>query len=190
MKGAFCQSDADCQGHAFLKFGHGPMTGRCVPSDRFDFRDKKVCEIESWCPVERDGLVKALPPTQPLMDRVDKYTVFIKNSIAFPLFGKQYRRNNVIPGPGPVFFHAQNNTLGQIFWLGDIVELAEGNFTELSLNGGVISISIKWRCDLDYDFMKYCLPKYEFRVLDSGWNFRHALFHENHRRTLIKVRLN
>ncbi len=27
-----------------------------------------------------------------LMDRVDQYTVFVKNSIAFPFFGPQYRR--------------------------------------------------------------------------------------------------
>jgi hypothetical protein len=32
------------------------------------------------------------------MDRAEQYTVFIKNSIAFPMFGPEYRRNNVIPG--------------------------------------------------------------------------------------------
>ena len=36
--------------------------------------------------------------------------------------------------------------------------------------------------------MKYCLPKYAFHILDdSGWNFRHALYHEENRRTLIKA---
>ncbi len=50
-----------------------------------------------------------------------------------------------------------------------------------------MSISITWNCDLDYDFMKYCLPHYEFRVLDVDWNFRHALFHEDTKRTLIKA---
>ena len=36
--------------------------------------------------------------------------------------------------------------------------------------------------------MAYCLPKYNFHILDqSGWNFRHALYHEEHRRTLIKA---
>ena len=29
--------------------------------------------------------------------------------------------------------------------------------------------------------------RYEFRILDFRWNFRHALFHENDRRTLIKA---
>ena len=36
--------------------------------------------------------------------------------------------------------------------------------------------------------MKHCLPKYAFHILDdSGWNFRHALYHEENRRTLIKA---
>ena len=50
--------------------GHGPQTGRCVPSDRrqdrwpdlketSDFTSSSsyslsVCEIQSWCPVEDD----------------------------------------------------------------------------------------------------------------------------------------
>ena len=36
--------------------------------------------------------------------------------------------------------------------------------------------------------MKYCLPTYSFRLLDStGWNFRFANYHEENRRTLIKA---
>ena len=36
--------------------------------------------------------------------------------------------------------------------------------------------------------MSTCLPRYNFHILDeSGWNFRHALYHEEHRRTLIKA---
>ena len=97
------------------------------------------------------------------LGRVDKYTVFIKNSIAFPHFGKQYRRNNVIPGPKPTIYDEKRRPLGQIFWLGDIVRLAGGNFTQLSIKGGVISVSIQWRCNLDFDFMEHCLPAYEFR---------------------------
>ena len=55
--------------HNFVP-GHGPQTGRCVPSDRHqdrwpdlketsDFTSSSsyslsVCEIQSWCPVEDD----------------------------------------------------------------------------------------------------------------------------------------
>ena len=40
---------------------------------------------------------------------------------------------------------------------------------------------IEWDCNLDYDFMQNCRPKYKFRRLDNpnskiapGWNFRHS----------------
>ena len=82
------------------------------------------------------------------------------------------RRNNVIPGPKPSIYHPVSQPLGQIFWLGDMIRQAGGNFTKLSMEGGVISISIQWKCNLDYDFQKNCIPHYEFRILDTGWNFR------------------
>ena len=63
-----------------------------------------------------------------------------------------------------------------------------GNYTKLATKGAVIAIEIKWDCNLDFDFMSTCLPKYDFHILDdSGWNFRHALYHEEHRRTLVKA---
>ena len=49
-------------------------------------------------------------------------------------------------------------------------------------------MSISWNCDLDLDFMKTCLPRYSFRILDErGWNFREAKYHEENRRTLYKL---
>ena len=46
-------------------------------------------------------------------------------------------------GPNPSIYHPVDNPLGQIFWLGDIVRLAGGNFTLLSIKGGVVSVSIQ-----------------------------------------------
>ena len=58
----------------------------------------------------------------------------------------------------------------------------------MAIKGGVVGIDIQWNCDLDWDFMEYCLPQYSFRLLDStGWNFRFANYHEENRRTLIKA---
>ena len=66
--------------------------------------------------------------------------------------------------------------------------LAGGNFSKLSIKGGVIGVYITWNCDLDWDFQDYCLPTYSFRILDTfGWNFRHAYYHEENRRTLVKA---
>ena len=60
--------------------------------------------------------------------------------------------------------------------------------SRMAIKGGVVSLSIAWHCNLDYDFMSYCLPRYSFRILDDfGWNFRHAKYHEEDRRTLYKM---
>ena len=66
--------------------------------------------------------------------------------------------------------------------------LFKGVYDKLATKGGVLGIDIEWNCDLDWDFKKYCLPEYNFRVLDAtGWNFRFAHYHEENRRTLIKA---
>ena len=35
--------------------------------------------------------------------------------------------------------------------------------SRMAISGGVVALSIAWHCNLDYDFMEYCLPKYSFR---------------------------
>ena len=52
------------------------------------------CEVNSWCPIEIDSL--PLGRRRALMAKAEDYTVFVKNSIAFPYFGEQYMRNNLI----------------------------------------------------------------------------------------------
>ena len=44
----------------FVVAGHGPVTGRCVLTDRplLAARGVTVCQIQSWCPVEDDRIVK------------------------------------------------------------------------------------------------------------------------------------
>ena len=85
-------------------------------------------------------------------------------------------------------FHFSDTHTCPIFRLGDIIDLANGSFTKISVKGGVVGVYINWNCDLDWDFEQYCLPKYKFRILDTfGWNFRHAYYHEENRRTLVKA---
>lgn len=169
---------------------HGPLTGYCVPSDRPHVsKEKYSCEVESWCPIEVDRL--PLGKTRALMQKAEDYTVFIKNSVAFPYFGAQFVRNNLIGNNGrPCLFKktSRGNNGCQIFRLGDMVELAGGNFSKMAIKGGVVCLAITWNCNLDRDFMTYCLPVYSFRILDDfGWNFRHAKYHEEHRRSLYKM---
>ena len=44
----------------YIIAGHGPVTGRCVLTDRplLAAGGVTVCEIQSWCPVEDDRIVK------------------------------------------------------------------------------------------------------------------------------------
>lgn len=186
VEGAVCDlRDNRCEEGQYLKLGHGSMTGSCVPSPS---DGRHLCEISAWCPVENDELLSL---DAPVLSNTEKFTVYIKNSVAFPYFGQQYRKNNIGAGGNstkPSFYHPEKNPLGQIFNIGEIVSLAGGNYTSLAIKGGVIGISITWNCDLDWDFDKYCKPRYSFSVLeDSGWNFRHAYYHEMNRRTLLKA---
>ena len=77
----------------------------------------------------------------------------------------------------------QNMTKSLARWDGKLCILFR-----MAIKGGVVSLSIAWHCNLDYDFMSHCLPRYNFRILDDfGWNFRHAKYHEENRRTLYKM---
>ena len=44
------------------------------------------------CPVEND---EKLSPT-PVLNNTQKFTVYIKNLVAFPYFGMEYRKNNIL----------------------------------------------------------------------------------------------
>jgi len=168
---------------------HGPTTGRCILSDRPHLAQLgvTVCEIKSWCPTEDDRLVKG--SSEALISGSDNHTVFIKNSIRFSYFGDQYHRNNLINNTVCTYKLEDPDTwLCNIFRLGDMVTAAGGNYSTLAATGGVVAIHIQWKCNLDFDFLQNCLPEYHFRILDSfGWNFRHAHFHEEGRRTLYKA---
>ena len=43
--------------------------------------------------------------------------------------------------------------------LGEIVAAAGGDYTSMSISGGVVAVQIQWICNLDFDFMQNCLPK-------------------------------
>ena len=63
----------------------------------------------------------------------------------------------------------------------------------MAVNGSVVSVVIAWDCDLDKDFLTHCRPEYRFRRLEDpkskiapGWNFRHAEYYSDSKRTLYK----
>ncbi|NXC01905.1 P2RX3 protein, partial [Orthonyx spaldingii] len=65
----------------------GVLTGRCVPYNA----TLRTCEIQGWCPPELDTV------DVPIMLEAENFTLLIKNSIRFPLFG--FEKTN-LPPPG------------------------------------------------------------------------------------------
>ncbi|XP_044079442.1 P2X purinoceptor 1 isoform X4 [Siniperca chuatsi] len=188
-----CNSDGDCEEGQIKRTGHGQMTGVCV-------NDTKTCEVLTWCPIENDKNI----PDPPLLMSAENYTLFIKNSVTFPLFG--VTRSNLVEGIDAVYineclYDPKDSPLCPIFRLGDIVKLSGFNFTTIAKVGGAIGIVIDWTCNLDVD-VKHCKPKYNFHGLygnpdetdkaraSVGYNFRYAKYYMEdkvQKRTLLKV---
>ncbi|XP_069556843.1 P2X purinoceptor 1 isoform X1 [Brachyistius frenatus] len=188
-----CSSNADCEGGSFKRTGHGQMTGVCD-------NDTKTCEVLAWCPVEDDHEI----PDPPLLMSAENYTLFIKNSITFPLF--QVTRSNLVEGVDAHYISKclhdpKNAPLCPIFRLGDIVKESGFNFETIARVGGAIGIVVDWTCNFDSD-VKHCKPKYNFHGLygnptetdkaraSVGYNFRfakHYMDEKVQKRTLLKV---
>ncbi|XP_070772904.1 P2X purinoceptor 1 isoform X2 [Enoplosus armatus] len=184
-----CSSDADCEGGRIKR----QMTGVCV-------NETKTCEVLTWCPVEKDHKI----PDPPLLMSAENYTLFIKNSVTFPLFG--VTRSNLVEGIDAAYISKclhdpKDSPLCPIFRLGDIVKMSGFNFETIARVGGAIGIVIDWTCNLDVD-VKHCKPKYYFHGLygnptetdkaraSVGYNFRYAkhyLEDKVQKRTLLKV---
>ncbi|CAF98518.1 unnamed protein product, partial [Tetraodon nigroviridis] len=176
-----CRKDSDCEGGVYKRTGNGEMTGVCVNSTM-------TCEVLAWCPIENDQHV----PNPPLLMSAENYTLFIKNSVTFPLF--DVTRSNLVEGIDTSYistclYDPEDAPLCPIFKLGDIIKLSGFNFETIarvvrhvfiwtltsatcvpmvclivSRQGGAIGIVIDWTCNLDYD-VKHCKPKYNFHGL-------------------------
>ncbi|KAM6906926.1 P2X purinoceptor 1 isoform 2-T2 [Xenentodon cancila] len=184
-----CSSHADCEGGSFKR----QMTGMCVNTTN-------TCEVLTWCPVEDDRII----PDPPLLMSAENYTLFIKNSVTFPLFG--VTRSNLVEGVeadyiSTCLYHPKDAPLCPIFKLGDIVKLSGFSFETIAREGGAIGIVIDWTCNLDVD-VRHCKPQYHFHGLygnpdekdkaraSVGYNFRYAKHYMEdkvQKRTLLKV---
>uniref|UniRef100_A0A8C9VKB7 P2X purinoceptor n=1 Tax=Scleropages formosus TaxID=113540 RepID=A0A8C9VKB7_SCLFO len=169
------------------------MTGKCV-------NETGTCEVFAWCPIEHDREI----PNPPLLMSSENYTLFIKNSITFPQF--QVFRSNLVEGIDNKYlksciYNEEKDRYCPIFRLGDIVKLANFEFSAIAREGGTIGIIISWECNLDLP-IKYCRPEYQFHGLyrsveeeesakaSVGYNFRYAKYYMEggvEKRTLIKV---
>ena len=182
-----CSYDQDCDKVPLSKHPHGVPTGKCNMTS-------SSCMISAWCPIEEDAL--PLGPQRAVLEQTDAFTVVIKNMISFPYFGKG--RTNILEWQNSSYLetcrHSDVQPFCPVFTLGQIVQAAGGNYSEMAVLGGVINIDIMWDCNLDLDFLSHCRPVYSFSRLDSpeakispGSNFRHADYFNQNRRTLIKA---
>uniref|UniRef100_A0A673A748 P2X purinoceptor n=1 Tax=Sphaeramia orbicularis TaxID=375764 RepID=A0A673A748_9TELE len=170
----------------------GAITGVCL----FSNSTHGQCEIEGWCPSE-DDTVKIKP-----MNDIGNFTIFIKNSIRFPLFN--VTRGNFPPDMTAqqiksCNYHPETMPSCPIFRVADIINNTGQDVTKLTEKGAEIGINIEWKCNFDLDVEK-CLPKYSFTRLDAvfeknavskGYNFRFAKYFKTENntefRTLHKV---
>ncbi|XP_055212247.2 P2X purinoceptor 3 isoform X1 [Gorilla gorilla gorilla] len=185
-----CVSDSQCGPERFP--GGGILTGRCVNYSSV----LRTCEIQGWCPTEVDTV------ETPIMMEAENFTIFIKNSIRFPLFN--FEKGNLLPNltardMKTCRFHPDKDPFCPILRVGDVVKFAGQDFAKLARTGGVLGIKIGWVCDLDKAWDQ-CIPKYSFTRLDSvsekssvspGYNFRFAKYYKmengSEYRTLMKA---
>ncbi|XP_058861798.1 P2X purinoceptor 4-like isoform X2 [Acipenser ruthenus] len=191
--GTICRSNEDCTKEYTNQKSNGDPTGQCV-----EFNSSvKTCEVFAWCPIE--GMRNASKPA--VLESAENFTVFIKNNIGFINFN--YTKRNILMDMNETYlkqcmFNRKTDPYCPIFRLGNIVQEAGENFTEMAVKGGVIAIQINWECDLDWLLHK-CVPEYSFRRLDEkndkktlfpGFSFRFARYYKQNgveERTLFKV---
>ncbi|NXH10957.1 P2RX7 protein, partial [Bucco capensis] len=183
---SICLSDKSCEKGSINIYSNGVQTGRCVEYNA----TVKTCEVKAWCPVEP----MESPPEPAVLRSSENFTVLIKNNIHFPKF------NYTIVNIPPIFntsctYNKKTSPLCPIFRLGDILQEAKENFSEMAVKGGIIAIEINWDCNLDSWFYD-CNPKYGFRRLDHreinpGFYIRYARYYKlpqgMEQRTLFKV---
>ncbi|CAL8268859.1 unnamed protein product [Boreogadus saida] len=188
-----CANHTDCEAFYGNNLVNGAVTGRCHKN--FNASEGK-CEIRGWCPAEKKSF-----PREPMVD-VNNFTIFIKNSIRFPMFDvtrgnfPQHMTSKEIKSCS---YHPVRSPLCPIFRVGDILNSTGQDVHTLATMGGEIGINIAWRCDLDWD-EEHCRPQYSFTRLDKpfshnsvskGYNFRFARYYKKEDgldyRTLFKA---
>ncbi|KAM4585707.1 P2X purinoceptor 3a [Fundulus diaphanus] len=168
-----CSRNAECTKHLNSVLANGIITGVCNTS-------VGSCEIEGWCPAEDDS-VKIKP-----MAEFVNFTIYIKNSIRFPLYDVTRGNFPSTIDPKKCIHDRISNSLCPVFRVGDILNEITQNVTDLAEKGGEIGVNIEWRCNLDQG-VDLCLPKYSFIKLDTpfeksniskGYNFRFAKYYK------------
>ncbi|KAG7230366.1 hypothetical protein INR49_024471 [Caranx melampygus] len=174
-----CETDANCTKHFGAILSNGVITGTCLKSEN---QMRGQCEIEGWCPPETSHV--SIVPLN-----VANFTIFIKNSVRFPLFNVtrgNFPENMTSKEIKKCMYHPETNPFCPIFRVGDVLSYTGQTAEGLAQKGGEIGINIHWKCNFDLDYEK-CVPKYSFTRLDlpfaknpvsKGYNFRFAKYYK------------
>uniref|UniRef100_A0A8C7YIE1 P2X purinoceptor n=1 Tax=Oryzias sinensis TaxID=183150 RepID=A0A8C7YIE1_9TELE len=175
------------------------MTRIIVTEDQFQGRCAEVRTLY-WIEFKTKSSMCQTTPNCPDSTTLDvlNFTIFIKNSIRFPLF-------NVTRGNIPssmtskmiknCFYHPEHNSSCPIFRVGDVLNYTGQDLTSLTMKGGEIGINIEWKCNFDRD-IELCVPKYSFTRLDApfmknqvskGYNFRFAKYYKTENGTEFRT---
>ncbi|KAJ8271212.1 hypothetical protein COCON_G00100710 [Conger conger] len=133
-----CNIDQDCVEYTGKAGGNGVLTGRCVTFNS----SLRTCEMKGWCPAEIDDI-----KTDPMME-VENFTIFIKNSIRFPLFN--FTKGNFLPTITADYiknckFNLVDDTYCPIFRVGDVVKFAHQDFSSLAHKKNNVSPGYNFR---------------------------------------------
>nr|KAG5707386.1 hypothetical protein BaRGS_005353 [Batillaria attramentaria] len=85
IEDARCENRTCVAGQPVM-WGNGIKTGKCVNSTREP--GAKVCEIEAWCPVERDDNTTQMTAG---FAGAENLTLFVRNNVEFPSFKMNMR---------------------------------------------------------------------------------------------------
>uniref|UniRef100_A0A668RDQ3 P2X purinoceptor n=1 Tax=Oreochromis aureus TaxID=47969 RepID=A0A668RDQ3_OREAU len=167
-----CSSNEDSQ--CFLplvSYTPGVITGACLKNSN---ESHGMCEMEGWCPCTH------IPEP---MD-VNNFTIFIKNSIRFPLFN--VTRGNFPPTMTAeqikkCIYHPENDPLCPIFRVGDVlyVSLFPILLDNDSFSSSLLLFFFKSVFSYSFLFFEYRFAKYfktengtEFRTLHKAFAIR------------------
>lgn len=129
--------------------------------------DHKFCNLHAWCPVMNDTMT----PSNVLRG-VGDFQVVVRLDVKFPKFGVDRSNMNgtkLTPGLN-------------LFTVRDMLERANSTFEDASKFGAVVTVDMRWDCDLDMD-VELCNPTFNFVRLDDpdtdtptaqGYQFNYA----------------
>jgi len=108
------------------------------------------------------------PTLNTVFSQVKDWTIFIRSTIHFPLFGvSRDSANGTVTTPGY-----------NLFTVNDLLKMAGTSYDRIAVAGGDIFVDVQWNCDLDKD-ENLCQPNFQAHfvqnsVLSPGYNFRYT----------------